>query len=359
MPESTFVTLEQATAEMLRWFIYKSGLEPDTEEGGILRTLFEAVGFEIEQRSFAFDQALQEAILEAAYSAFALSFDTPKTATTTLRFARSAPAAEAYLIPAGTRAQTATNQLYETTEDRTLTVGATYVDAPARALEPGSVGNAPADSITLLVTALPGIETVTNPLPAAGGQDAERLERRQTKLAEYLASLLKGTPLAVRLAALAVQTPSGERAEQVAVADAYTDPQIPVGLGRIYLYRKGGVSAALLAQVKSVLESDQRPIGTVIEVLPVSSVSQDVVLQVIGADAAALGKVQTALSGFFDALAIGEDLDRNRLIAALKDADPSIYTVSLSVPASNVPAANYSKLELGTANLSFTLGGPA
>jgi predicted phage baseplate assembly protein len=41
----------------------------------------------------------------------------------------------------------------------------------------GAVGNVPAGAVTVAKTTLPGLTSVTNPLPAAGGADAEPIER--------------------------------------------------------------------------------------------------------------------------------------------------------------------------------------
>ena len=54
----TFKPLQESLWEMLALWWGRTGVKPDAEPGGVLRTLFEAVGFEVEDLSFRFDSAL-------------------------------------------------------------------------------------------------------------------------------------------------------------------------------------------------------------------------------------------------------------------------------------------------------------
>jgi predicted phage baseplate assembly protein len=53
----------------------------------------------------------------------------------------------------------------------------------------GEIGNVAANSLTQLQTAIPGIKSVTNPIPAVGGADPERAERAQSLARLHLRSL--------------------------------------------------------------------------------------------------------------------------------------------------------------------------
>ncbi len=98
-------------------------------------------------------------------------------ATGQLTFSRSSPAPISIDIPAGTKASmpmpSGEPVYFVTTQSTTLPAGDTSVVAAAEAEDIGVAGNAPAFSITALISAPPGIMSVTNSLPFENGTDAE------------------------------------------------------------------------------------------------------------------------------------------------------------------------------------------
>lgn len=354
MPNLTFRSMPEAVSAMLRVYWGRTGIQPDAEPGSVLRTLFEAFGYEIEQQSVRFDTALQQAIPEAVYAAFGFARQPAVAASVTLTFARATPAPEPYLIPAGTVVETAAGVRFVTTADATIVVGGTSANAVAVAETPGAAGNVPSAGITRLTTLLPGVETVTNTLAAFGGADEESDSAQEDRFAGYLASLAKGTAPALAAAALTVETSTAERAQQVLVVDAYDDALIPVGEAHVYAYRPGGTSLGLRDAILAHLELTQRPVGVSLSVFDVTPVPVTLTVTVHSASAEALVNAQKAVQTYFERIGIGEDVYAGRLEALVVASDARIYRAVATITGGSPVAVDpYERAELATLTLTL------
>lgn len=354
MPSLTFRSMPDAVAAMLRAYWGRTGVQPDAEQGSVLRTLFEAFGYEIEQQSVRFDTALTEAIPEAVYAAFGFERQPAVAASATLTFGRTNAAGEPYLIPVGTVAETAAGVRFVTTVDATILVGTTTANAVAIAEVPGASGNVPANGISRLTTLIPGIESVTNALAAFGGRDEESDAAQEERFAGYLASLAKGTAPALAAAALFVQTPASERAQQVLVVDAYDDALISVGEAHVYAYRPGGTSLTLRDAILAHLELTQRPVGVTLSVFDVTPVPVTLAITVHSSSAEALVNAQKAVQTFFENIQIGEDVYAGRIEALVVASDDRIYRAVATITGGGpVVVDPYERAELGTLTLTL------
>lgn len=93
-------------------------------------------------------------------------------------------------IPAGTvcRSSGVGAMRYVTAEEGVLPHGETSVQVPAKAETPGTAGNAGIDTVDVLVTPVASVTSVWNPVPFAGGEEAEADEPLRARLlAEYAA----------------------------------------------------------------------------------------------------------------------------------------------------------------------------
>lgn len=339
--------MEEAVAEMLQWYWYRTGVEPAAVEGDILRTLFEAVGYELEAITAEYDERIRQALPEGVFTAFGFARRPAQPARLTLRFSRATPAPEPISIPQGTRAQTPGGIAFRTLEEAVLPQGGTRVDVPAEAEVPGTLGNVPAGAVTELRDALPGVEAVTNLTPGAGGQDEEDLEAQKARFARYLASLARGTLPALEAAALEVRTPSGLRPAAVLAVDGALDPSIPPGRARVYVDADPAPTSELLGAVAQALEG-WRPAGVVLEVLAAGRVSVDLRLRLEGGRPEHVPEATRAVLGFLAGLRIGEALVRERLVAHVAAALPGVYAVRLLTPTADVAVGTYGRVALGS-----------
>lgn len=86
-----------------------------------------------------------------------------------------------------------------------LPVNTTSVTVSAQASAAGAGGNVAANTITAIVSAMPGIDTVLNPAPFLGGQDAESDPALRARFVAYLGSLRTSNAASIEYAVQSVR----------------------------------------------------------------------------------------------------------------------------------------------------------
>lgn len=117
-----------------------------------------------------------------------------KRATGELAFSITEPALFDIEIPKGTVVSTAGESplRFETMEDCVISMGTTARIVSAVAMSPGKAYNVDMDEITLVVTSPAGVETVRNPDPFIGGEDAENDENLRQRISRSMKFPLTG-----------------------------------------------------------------------------------------------------------------------------------------------------------------------
>ena len=105
-------------------------------------------------------------------------------ATGSIRFSVDAATGADLTIQAGTVCATAGMVRFETLEEAILPGGSTYVEVPARAVEPGTGGNVPAGSVLVMTVPPVGVQSCINTAPFTGGTDAEQDEALRQRVLE-------------------------------------------------------------------------------------------------------------------------------------------------------------------------------
>lgn len=91
-------------------------------------------------------------------------------------------------------------------------VGTTSGNVPAVIQTAGEIGNVAIDALTKFKGLRPsGVDAVTNPSPFSGGLDKESDDALRARVRAYIATLSRGTPLALVTAALGVELATGQR----------------------------------------------------------------------------------------------------------------------------------------------------
>ena len=165
----------------------------DLEVGGELYVLLSAFARELDgisfqtsnlQRLWSLDTATGEDLDDRATDFYpgTLVRLTDLQATGTVVFSRSGVAGTA-TIPAGHGVRVADGAEFVTTALGSITPGNTDSAAvPIQAIEAGLDGNVDATTITIL-DALAGVDTVSNTVPTAGGQDEETDDQKTAERA--------------------------------------------------------------------------------------------------------------------------------------------------------------------------------
>ncbi len=255
------------------------------------------------------------------------------SATGLVTFSRFTPA-QAALIPAGATVRTSDNaQTFTVTASPsnpawnallngyTLPAGTTSLSVPVAALAPGSAGNAQANTITVITTAIPGVDTVTNPSAFTSGIDAEPDADARSRFVLFVASLSKATRAAVGAAVRGVQQGLQYTIlenEDATGAVSYGNFQV------IVTDSTGSPPTSLLAAVQTAVEA-VRPVGSRFgvfapSVLP-ATVSMTITTAAGYSHAVVVGAVGTALAQAINSLPLGATLPYTLLSAIAYSVD--------------------------------------
>lgn len=261
-------------------------------------------------------------------------------ATGLVTFGRFAPVLSAF-VPNGTTVVTGdgsqgfaviadtTNPAYSASlGGYTLGSGITGVDLPVAASMAGAAGNVVAGAISLLTSAIAGVDTVNNAAPLAGGLDAESDAAFKARFGNYLASLSRATPGAIRETVAGVQqglsVAIGENVDQTG-APSPGNFVVTVDDG------SGAPPASLLATIQQAVDA-VRPVGTRFAVQgPV--VTRANVSLFLGLTAgvqaqAAVGAVTEAIGGYIQGLPVGATLPYSKLLQLAYDASGAVVNVT-------------------------------
>lgn len=205
----------------------------DTVSGAIAENSIDLVGL---QEALNVDSKFG-ANLTNFMSLFGFERQTATVATGFVKFKRNTPAPANIVIPSGiilkSHISTATDGIlpeFVTTSTVTLHVGESETGlVPIKAKAPGSIGNVPAEAVTIMSFApVLGITSVTNPAATEGGTDQEDDNSLKTRFKNTVFRNLAGTE--DQFLALCVATAFSTKANVIGPISKYQEYiQVPVG----------------------------------------------------------------------------------------------------------------------------------
>jgi uncharacterized phage protein gp47/JayE len=205
----------------------------DTVSGAIAENSIDLVGL---QEALNVDSKFG-ANLTNFMSLFGFERQKATIATGFVKFKRNTPATANIVIPAGvilkSHISTATDGVlpeFVTTSTVTLHVGESETGlVPIKAKTPGSIGNVPAEAVTIMSFApVLGITSVTNPAATEGGTDQEDDNSLKTRFKNTVFRNLAGTE--DQFLALCVATAFSTKANVIGPISKYQEYiQVPVG----------------------------------------------------------------------------------------------------------------------------------
>ena len=257
----------------------------------------------------------------------------------TVTFSRLTPSATAFL-PVGALVRSADgSQTFAVTADPTnsawsaaaggysLAAGLAALTVPVTAEVAGSAGNMQSGAISLMVTAIPGIDAVTNPAPMQNGLDAESDAALRSRFQNFIQSRSRATPLAVGYAVSSIQQGLSYALQQN--IDTAGNPRI----GNFVVTIDDGSgypSASLLATAAAAVEA-VRPVGSTFAVQPpiVVPANLNVLLTVPSGvtKPPVVAMVATALQAYINALPIGAPLPLTKVAQVAYAAHPAVVNV--------------------------------
>jgi uncharacterized phage protein gp47/JayE len=277
--------------------------------------------------------------LDSWVADFSLARLPAQAAETTALFSRITPGLVAS-IPVGTQAKTAdgtqtfavlidpTNPAYvPATSSYTVAAAASSIALTVQAVTPGSAGNVQSGLISMLATAIPGIDAVTKQNQAQGGLDAEPDAALRARFTNFIDSRSRATPAAIAFTIDSLQQ---------GLSHVVTENINPAGatVAGTFLVTvddgSGYPPSALLSSVASAVDT-VRPVGTQFFVLPPTVLTAAISLTITVSDnskPASQAAVASALQAYVAALPIGAPLPISRIAAIAYAAAANITNVA-------------------------------
>jgi len=264
-------------------------------------------------------------------------------AVVTLQFYRTSGALPAFTYPADSKLRTTTGVEFSTTLSASIGAGSNGpVTVTATCVDTGQAGNVAENTVTEFTTAPsdPAVQ-VTNPDPAAGGDDPETDARLRQRARNFYNAVRRGTVAAIEFGALTV---AGVRLASVTEeVDSNGDET-----GRVILAiadSNGQGNAALATAVRGA-EVEYRAAGVIVDVIAAVPTYQAIELLLrfrTGFDSAVVfASVQQAVVAAVNALAPGATLPVSLITAAIRRI-PGVIVLddAVSIPVGDVvPAQN-------------------
>lgn len=354
MPVPTSFKLKhftQITASEVNWMASVQGKITDFNIGSVGRTLLEAFAMEVEEFYYRMVDALEAEIPNSAYEAFGFSLQSATKASGTVTFGRSTPAAQDYVIPAGTIVSTTDLVTFQTIASVTLSTGLTTAQTGVVAVTAGLSGNVSAGAIGVLNGALLGIETVTNPLALTGGTDQESEESRANRFRIFIESLPRTTIGGLVGGAMTASLSDGggnllERVREAKTVEPYLTGAGPRSVVDLYIDNGSGTASAnLIAATQDMIDGSAigvtpavtgyRSAGITVNVKAVSAMPINVtttITIVAGETAASVQEaVKASIGQYINGLHIHDPLDWERLLTVIITT-PGVQTAVVSLP---------------------------
>jgi uncharacterized phage protein gp47/JayE len=260
-------------------------------------------------------------------------------ATGQVTFSRYTPGLAA-LIPIGALVRTADgSQTFAVTADATnsawsassngyaVASGVASLTVPVSAQAAGAAGNVQAATVSLLATAIPGIDTVSNAAAFQNGMDAESDAALRARFCNFISSRSRATTQAVGYAVSSIQ----QGLEYVIQENVDASGQPRMGSFLLTVDDGSGTPPTTLLSTVQASVNAVRPVGSLFSVQPPTVVVANVSLTInvaTGADQAqATADVGNALQAYINTLSIGASLPLTRLAQIAYSANQTIVNV--------------------------------
>jgi uncharacterized phage protein gp47/JayE len=280
-------------------------------------------------------------------------------------FSRGTPTSAA-TIPVGTQVQTAdgtqtfqvfadpTNAAWNGSNGYTLQAGTTSVSVPAQAITTGAASNVLAGTISLILSAIPFVNFVTNPTAMSGGADAQSDPSLRVSFQGFIASLASATSSAVKNAIGQVPGVLAFNVSPNVNPDGSSHPgflTITINDGT------GSPSTTLIAAVQAAVSAVVAcgiTFGVFGPTITTANVSATITVSAGNLLATVEAQAEAAVTAYINGLGLGATLYYSRLYQVIYDASPGITDVSgltLNGGTSDLVAALNAALQAGTVSI--------
>jgi uncharacterized phage protein gp47/JayE len=319
----------------------------DISIGSVLRAIIEANGAIVLWVQWLVLLALQTTRaatssgidLDSWMADFSLSRLSAVVATGAVTFSRYSGASSAF-VPAGTMIKTQDGSVsFAVVVDPNnltwqsslncycLAAGVMSVDLPISAALAGSAGNVLANTITVLASAVPGIDFLTNAVATVGGEDPETDTALRTRFANFFAARSRATLDAVGYAISSVGSNLNYLIQEN--IDAAGNRK----LGNMLIVvcdGSGSISDSLLSSLAMSIET-VRPIGTTFSIQPPQIIQVQVNLSITLPTQLLIpptqAVLQSSIANYINTRPIGGTLSITRISQLTYQTEPQIINV--------------------------------
>ena len=287
-------------------------------------------------------------------------------ASGTATFSRFTASQQA-LIPAGAGVQTSDGtQNFTVTVDTALgawngaqngyvlAAGSASIQLPVIATTPGSGGNIQSNTLTVITTAIPGVDSITNSAAFVNGIDAESDPALRARFVLYLSSLSKGTEIAIGYAITSTQQGLTYTITPNQDYNGATD----MGYFTVIVNDGSGYPSSTILTNASAAIDAVRPLTSRFGVFAPTVLTANVAMVLTTASGythnAVVANVVTALQNFINGLPLGTGLPYTQL-AAVAYSVPGVVnaaSITLNSATSDLNATVQDKLLAGTMVIS-------
>lgn len=280
------------------------------------------------------------AYLDTWFADFGFYREPAVSATGNVTFSRFT-ATNAALIPTGSQVQTTdgtqsflvvvdtSNPAYDSTQSGYVVPASTAsVTVPVSAVTAGSAGNASANTVTVIVGSIPGIDTVTNASSFTNGADAESDDAARTRFQLWVASLSKATKSAIEYAISSVQQ---------GVSYQVVENQSYAGATQYgYFYAvvddgSGSPTSAFLDTVYTAIDAVRGftiTFGVFAPVVVTANVSMTITTSPSAVHGDITALVNAAIANYISTLTLGQSLPVTKLASLAYGASPYVTNVT-------------------------------
>ena len=207
-------------------------------------------------------------------------------------------------------------------------IGAVSLTLPVMAVTPGRSGNVLPNTITLIASALAGIDFVNNAAGITGGGDPETDEEFRRRFQNFFAARSRGTVEAIGYAVSQV------RRDLKYVIQENTDAAGSIRMGAILVVVDDGTGVlpdALRASLAASIDT-VRPVGTMISIQPPEIIQVQILAVMEFPSSLSVdtmrSEITVALQAHVNKHSIGGTLSISRMIQMLYQAQPGITNIS-------------------------------
>jgi uncharacterized phage protein gp47/JayE len=281
-------------------------------------------------------------------------------------FSRFTSSIQALIYPGATVQSADGSENYIVTTDATnsawspdllayvVPISTSSVTVPIQAVVAGSSGNMAVGSVTVITTAIPGVDTVTNATATTGGQDIEPDGAVKARFVEFIASFQEGTIAAVKYAV--VQTQVGLVCN---IVENYSYSNV-LQLGYFYVILddgSGAPSTTLINLVKANIEAI-RPLCSSFDIFAPVIINADVAIALTlssGNLSAIEALVQAAIIAYINSTPLGQPLAYTMLSAVAYGVSPlitNVTAITLNGGIADLIATNQQTIKAGAITIS-------